>query len=570
MPQPVLHPYVRISDPSQRKGGGLERQTSAAMAEFCHRFGFTLSKRIWVDDGVSAWKGLNATPDHELGKFLLEAKRGSIRPGDCLLVENWDRLSRQNPWAAVALANDVRELGIHLGRLDRMKLLRCDSTDPGDFFDYALEAMRGHSESEAKSMRNGAAWQRKRRAARQDREIITRRLPAWIEVYDGKLRLIPERAAIVKRIFALAASGHGNALIVKRLTEERVPALGPSGHWVRSYVALILRDRRCLGEFQPRGRNGAPEGDVIKDYFPRVVSDDEWDAARGAATQRRRKPGRQGKHINVFAGLLKDALGGGSYYCTARRNGQPGRYPPQRILVNTEAVEGRAPMRSFPFATFETAVLSLLREIDPHEILNGDSGPDESLVLAGQLAGIESELAEASAFMEANGFSPTIGKRVTELEARKRAVAERLAEARHKAAHPLSEAWGEAQGLLSTLETATDQNEARLRLKAALGRMVEGIMLLVVARGRDRLTALQIWFSGGQRHRDYLILHRPPYGSATTKRSGGWGARSLAEIVRPGKRTLDLRKPEHAEDLAALLAQVDMQQLAAALGVPST
>jgi hypothetical protein len=48
-------------------------------------------------------------------------------------------------------------------------------------------------------------------------------------------------------------------------------------------------------------------------------------------------------------------------------------------------------------------------------------------MLAGQVAGIESELTEASAFMAEHGFSVTIGKRVNDLETRKRDVSERLA-----------------------------------------------------------------------------------------------------------------------------------------------
>ena len=52
--EPVAHPYARISDPIQRKGGGLERQTAADIKEFARRFGFRLSKRMLIDDGVSA------------------------------------------------------------------------------------------------------------------------------------------------------------------------------------------------------------------------------------------------------------------------------------------------------------------------------------------------------------------------------------------------------------------------------------------------------------------------------------------------------------------------------------
>src|SRR5262249_61843216 len=101
MHNPTAHLYARISDPTQRKGLGLERQTTADTDTFCKTFGFALGKRVWVDDGVSAFKGANASPEHQLGQFLAEARRGRVPRGDCLLLENYDRMSRQDPWAAI-------------------------------------------------------------------------------------------------------------------------------------------------------------------------------------------------------------------------------------------------------------------------------------------------------------------------------------------------------------------------------------------------------------------------------------------------------------------------------------
>jgi hypothetical protein len=229
------------------------------------------------------------------------------------------------------------------------------------------------------------------------------------------------------------------------------------------------------------------------------------------------------------------------------------------VLINTAAAEGRARCRSFPLASFEAAVLSLLSEIDPHAILNGDEGPDEATALAGEKAAVDTELAEAAAFMDAHGFSATIGKRVTELEARQAALAERLAVAREKAAHPLSESWGECQSLVTALEKAPDPEEARLRLRAALRRIIDSIWLLAIPRGRDRLAAVQIWFAPGERHRDYLILHRPPKANRSARTKGGWWARSLATVVKPGD--LDLRRPEHARLLEEALGGLDPADL---------
>jgi hypothetical protein len=437
-----------------------------------------------------------------------------------------------------------------------MKLLRCDSTDYGDFFEAAVELMRGHSESGVKSMRNGAAWERKRRAAREGGAVITHRLPAWVEEHDGKLRLIPDCAAVVKRIFQLSASGYGAARIVKRLTGEKVPAFGASGRWTRAYIGLILHDRRVIGEFQPRKVDGTADGPPIPNYYPPAVTEEQFYAARAQAGVRRQKAGQVGKRVELFSGLLKHARDGGSYYVATRTDG--GKH--SRVLLNTDAAEGRAPSWSFPLATFEAAVLGALAEINPHEILNGDSGPDESLTLAGQLADVEGELAEAAAFMDAHGFSATIGKRVTELEARQRDLTARLAVAREKAAHPLSETWGEAQSLLGAINAAADPTDMRLRLRAALRRIIDSIWLLIVPRGRDRLCAVQVWFSDGKRRREYLILHRPAKANASARTESQWWARSLAEVA---PADLDLRQREDARLLEEALATVDLSSVPA-------
>ena len=52
-------------------------------------------------------------------------------------------------------------------------------------------------------------------------------MPRWVKRSpDGKLVLIPERAAVIKRIFRLTASGYGLSSLVGLLTREGVPAFG--------------------------------------------------------------------------------------------------------------------------------------------------------------------------------------------------------------------------------------------------------------------------------------------------------------------------------------------------------
>jgi DNA invertase Pin-like site-specific DNA recombinase len=570
---PVAHLYARISHPDQRKGGGIDRQTGGGATEFCRIHGFTLSKRVWVDDGVSAFKGVNASPDHELGKFFAEVRRGRIPAGDCLLVENYDRISRAGPWAGTSLINGLREMGIHVGRLDRMKLMRSDSEDVGDFFEANLEFMRGNSESSIKSLRNGAAWERKRDGARKGKPL-TRRLPSWVECVDGKLQLIPERAAVLVRVFEMADRGWGAARIVKQLTEEGVPAFGAcvkldgrrqaapgrrlgAGHWTRAYIGLLLKDERVLGKFQPRRRDGTPDGEAIEDYYPRVIDDGLWYRVRQVREKRRpdNLGTRGGSHAELFTGLIVNARDGGSYYAATRT--ENGKH--SRVLINTAAAEGRGKCYSFPLPTFESAILSLFREIDPHEILNGDSGPDDSMVLAGELAGVEGRIATLEAELLTGDVAAAM-KVLRVLESKKADLAARLAEARQKAAHPLSESWGETQSLLDALGSAPDPAEARLRLRASLRRIIESIHVLVVPRGRTRLCACQVFFAEHGRRRDYLILHTAAKANGASRTEGTWLARSLPPEVAGGLR-LDLRDRKHAERLEKALAAVDLDTL---------
>jgi hypothetical protein len=93
-------------------------------------------------------------------------------------------------------------------------------------------------------------------------------------------------------------------------------------------------------------------------------------------------------------------------------------------------------------------------------------------------------------------------------------------------------------------------------LRAALRRIVKEIWILVVPKGRDRLAAVQIWFAGGERHRDYFIFHRPPRSNGKATKPGFWQAWSLAEVAVPGN--LDLRDRQHAKRLEAALTTLDL------------
>jgi DNA invertase Pin-like site-specific DNA recombinase len=591
---PVAYSYVRFSHPDQARGDSLRRQTEAAR-EWCARKKITLDTSTTLRDlGKSAFTGAHReNPDrHALALFLKMVETGRVARGTYLLIENLDRLSREDEVPACHLLTSILMAGVTVVQLSPYEMVLTDKSNGWELMRAVMELSRGHGESAVKSDRVGKAWRKKKAAAREKKTPLTRRVPAWVRRDGDRLMLIPERAAVVKRVFALAAAGYGLANIVKRLTEDKVPAFGDrrrvavldgdgepaldergkpvyswqakdggplgSGRWIKSYIASILADRRAVGEFQPRTKKGGkPDGAPIPGYFPAAVTEAEWLAARAGAAERRRKPGRTAKHVNVFSGLVRNALGGDTYFMMTRSRSDP-RRKPKRILINGDANEGVASCRTFPFDPFERAVLSELAEVDPGEVTGRDDGPDEVMVLSGELSRVASSIAAIEAEMDANGESPTLFRRLRAKEEAHRSLVERLNAAREKAAHPLSEAWGEAHTLLGALDGAPDPRDARLRLRSVLRRVVEEIRLLVVPRGACRLAAVRVQFAGDG-HRDYLIFYRP----ARTGRPEQHRVRSFKEADIP--TDLDLRDRKDAADLARTLERVDVALLAAAL-----
>jgi DNA invertase Pin-like site-specific DNA recombinase len=592
---PVAYSYIRFSDPQQARGDSLRRQTEAA-ASWCERNEVHLDTSLTLHDkGCSGFKGLHReNPDkHALALFLKLVEKGRVRRGDYLLIENLDRLSREEEVPACHLLTGILVAGVRVVQMIPYEMTLTDKSNGWELMRAVMELSRGHGESQVKSERNGKEWRErlararageKQRPRKKDgvvSEAINRNLPSWIEERGGRLVLIPERAAAVERIYQLAAAGYGVVRIVKALEAEGIKPFGGreqytdehgevrwrakkgdaygSGAWSKAYVHKLLMDKRVLGTLQPLKGDGTPDGPPLKDYFPAVVTQEQWDDARAGAQRRgeqnAKKCNNSTKHIDVFAGLVRDARDGGAMFCTTRT--AQGRHT--RVYIPANGREGRIPSLTFPYPAFEDSILGMLREIPAEEIIGRNGTANEVSVLSGELARIEGELSEAKAFLNANGFSVTIGQHITDLEAKQADKIEKLTAARQRAAHPAAESWGEFQSLAHALKNADDPDDMRMRIRTALRRNVDSIWLLIVPRGQTRIAAVQIWFTGGKQHRDYLIVHRHALrGAAGEREAASWVA-SLADAADPAE--LDLRQREDTEALAELLAEMDLADL---------
>jgi DNA invertase Pin-like site-specific DNA recombinase len=557
MSAPVAYSYVRFSSPQQAEGDSLRRQAEAA-ADWCRRHGARLDESATLRDlGRSAFTGAHRqNPDrHALAAFLKLVEAGRIPRGSHLIVESLDRLTREHIRPALTLVLNLIDAGIRVVQLAPVEAVYDDTVEPMQLMMCIMELSRGHSESATKSRRVGAAWREKKADARRDRKPITHKVPAWLRVEGDRLKAVEGRAAAVRRIYQLATQGYGIMAIARRLKAERVAAFGSSGSWSTAYVGKILAGREALGEYQPR-RKGEPDGDPIPDFFPAIVTEQEWHAARGAMALRRkggRPGGPKGRHLNLWQGLLFDGLTGRPLYCTYKGRGGPADFVIARR--NEDFRRGRSP--TFPLAPFEESVLAKLREIDPRDVLGHAGREGEAVVtLACELAGVEERLAGIVAQLaEVEGAAPSaFTAAAKQLDKRKAELAAALAEAQARAATPAAAAWGEFGTLADALAEAPDREAARVRLRGCLRAMVEGVHLVVTRVGLWQLLAAQFNFRGDGR-RSYLIVHRRRHGVFGRKVPPVTRCWSFADAI-PAADALDLRKREDAADLVETLEKL--------------
>jgi hypothetical protein len=481
-------------------------------------------------------------------------------------------LTREHIRPALTLLLNLIEAGIRIVQLHPVEVVYDEDVEPMTLMMALMELSRGNSESRMKAERLGKAWEAKRAHVRAVGKLLTRQLPAWVEYHNGKLRANPKKALALQRIFQLSAQGFGCSRIVRQLVAENVPPFVEvvnrkgqrPGRWLVSYVSHLLTDRRVLGEFQMRHLDGTPAGGPAM-YYPQVISEELWQRAR-AGIQGRRVNGKKGMgsyegkdgFINLFTGLLRDARNEGTAFNVTVNCPGKGRGTRHRILRNL-SIDGHARSISFPYGSLEQAFLDLLAEIDPADISGSAEQPDERLAIAAELESVAAQIARIKDNLLTGGDVASLADVLRQLEAKQRDLAEQEKAARQREALPLAEAWRETKSLLEAMKSAEDQNDFRSRLRAVLRREIAEMWVLIVPRGCVRLCALQVWFTGGRAHRDYLLMHCPPKSNGKTRTEGGWACRSLADAAALGE--LDLRTREHAEQLERALSTIDLAGL---------
>ena len=323
--KPKAYSYLRFSTPEQEKGDSFRRQSQSAI-DYAVLHNLDLDDQLtFYDRGVSGFRGANAATG-KLREFIRAVEDGLISEGSYLLVENLDRISRQDPWDAMPLFQGIINLGITIVTLQDQKEWSKEKLreNPFRIMESIMVMIRANEESTVKARRLKSAWENKRATASAKK--LTRVAPSWLILNQDRsaFTIIPEKAEVVRRIFEMTLEGMGQQAIAKRLNEENIQPLGRGQYWRRSNIAKLQVFEGVIGTYLPhtmehdgRIKRRKPQAKV-EGYFPAIISKELWSDVATLTQGRSPKRGRHSAITNLLGGVGKCGLCGGTITKTSK------------------------------------------------------------------------------------------------------------------------------------------------------------------------------------------------------------------------------------------------------------
>lgn len=298
--------YLRYSSDPQERGSSIERQTEIIDRFIATRPDFEVVA-TYIDDGYSASKGEHLAKGH-FGRILADADTGKYRDHG-MVVEKMDRFCRRFDDGE----EHVRRLtkgGVELYLATSGRLVNPRDKDLGTIIQNVIDAWNAEDYVKNLTANVTRGWKSIMDKA-ADGRVLTRNVPTWLKVVDrtyngakiinpGRIIEVPEMVAIVQEIYRQAGQGVGSENIA-RLLGKRL--LRPNGkNFTRSWIVKTLCNRAVLGEFELKN------GEVIPGYFPQIISQSDFVAARQQMETKRKNGsyiGGNRKHSDTADDLLQ-------------------------------------------------------------------------------------------------------------------------------------------------------------------------------------------------------------------------------------------------------------------------
>lgn len=324
--------YIRWSSDAQAVGTSYERQVAHAKRVATEN-DLQYVERM-VDRGVGAFNGKNSKQG-ALSKFINAVRCGDIPSNSWLVVENLDRITRQNPYQAFSLISELIDLGLTIvaGADSKKYNTETVNSDRGDLFSMILDFSRGHNESQLKQDRtfgHAKAIIEMHRSGVRSKEGYALAIESvgsnmWrTEKYKedpaSKLSYIrphPIYYPIAQEIVSLTLDGLGHQKIINYLNGKYLPPKinkrSDEKYWSFNLIANFHKKKALYGLKEIRIA-GVIES--IPDYYTPIIDEDTFRRIQVLKSERKSRSAVKSPHIRLLSGLniLKCGFCGGGMH----------------------------------------------------------------------------------------------------------------------------------------------------------------------------------------------------------------------------------------------------------------
>jgi len=317
----IIYPYIRFSSNQQADGSSLERQLDDIL-KYAEDNEYTVNNSLKLQDlGLSAYKAEHIKKG-SLGGFLtaLEADEIENDGSAYLCVEQIDRLSRQSIDDAYQLFRKILKANVNVITLMDGKVYTKESLNDLMSIMYSSMLMnQANSESAVKSQRILKSFDKKIDKLHDGKKIqFVGMFPGWIENKGTRKEtnfVINNKAKIVQRAFEMYINGTSMGDIARVFNDEKIEQVAKKRHknftntWSSAKVCHMLNNRCVVGDLVIK-----KTGDVFKNYYPSIISIDDWDVVQSMRTTKKTNKYAGRKSINIFTGKMFCSGCGQKYY----------------------------------------------------------------------------------------------------------------------------------------------------------------------------------------------------------------------------------------------------------------
>ena len=300
--------YCRVSTDQEEQQSSYQAQIDYYTAKINGNKDWTLAG-IFADEGIT---GTSAKKRTEFLKLMKLCEKGKV---DLVLTKSISRFSR-NTLDCLGYIRKLKEKGIPIiFEKEGINTMQMAS-------EMTISLLGSFAQAESESISKNVTWGKRQSFKNGMVTFQYSRFLGYEKGEDGKPKIVPEEATIVKRIFQSYLSGYSIVKIKEELESEGIPSGTGKKIWSTNAIRYMLRNEKYIGDAllqktyvtdfltkkskKNQGEipqyyvTGNHEGIISKDLFNLVQEEIARRASKRKVSQKATKT-EQGKYSSKYA-----------------------------------------------------------------------------------------------------------------------------------------------------------------------------------------------------------------------------------------------------------------------------